>query len=931
MLGFQLEIQPLPRRRLITSALVTGGVTLGLKLLGAFQAFDLALWDFWLRSRSPQIERDARIVLVEITEAEIQRFGAWPLPDTALVDAIARIDAADPRAIGLISPSSLFATPEEPTQDVDSREDAESATLEVIPAEPPEPPSESSASALPQSEPEPNQQIDSVLLGEFDRLPYLVGAFDSLTRDEISPLLLDRQLGAMDVLLDLDGKLRRNLLSVTSDSSQPQASFALKLSLLYLQHEGIEPHSLHSKRGWFQLGESRLVPLSPSAGGYVRAQKRGYHIPLTYRLPLRDFPHLTLSELRAGDYDPELFHDRVVIFGTSAPRFSYAFETPIDRRSDRSNPQQSLPNLWIQAQATQHLLSIALGDITATRTVANWLEVLATLAWVGLGVWGNAQLVQHWPRADKHQWSASLRGAAVVVAGGSVLTLALAWGAMSAGVWFPIGSLLAGLWGGSLAIVGLQIHNLRQHDEDLSAVLDLTVQHADEVEGQLVEDSKRQRNESTLKSQQVLDAIPVGVALFNARGELEYVNDRARALLGETLLAKVFTKNIGVEGFAVACGIYDTQTEAPCEADRLPATQALRGKTSYSHDLEIRTPPSQRRTISAADLDSGRAALALHDRIPIEGWGQPIYSLTGAIQNAIFVFQDTIAQQEAWNERLQLTSELELKNEALQETDRLKDEFLKRTTHELRTPLNGIIGSLQIVLDDLCDDRFEERELLDQANQSALHLFDIVNDILDFSNIKSGQVVLDLRRVDLHACLTQSLYLQLSSLRQKKLQLVKQYHAEPIGVHVDPIRLKQVFLNTIGNAIKFTEQGSITIATSLGTRELSSGEIQPVAVIEIHDTGIGVDLAIQPKLFEAFAMADGSSTRRYSGSGLGLAICRHLLDLMGGAIELESEGRDRGTVVRIRLPISQDAPEPVDPDDTTTASSPSSGLKTPLS
>ena len=86
-----------------------------------------------------------------------------------------------------------------------------------------------------------------------------------------------------------------------------------------------------------------------------------------------------------------------------------------------------------------------------------------------------------------------------MVAGGSVLTLALAWGAMSAGVWFPIGSLLAGLWGGSLAIVGLQIHNLRQHDEDLSAVLDLTVQHADEVEGQLVED-RSEEHTSELQS-----------------------------------------------------------------------------------------------------------------------------------------------------------------------------------------------------------------------------------------------------------------------------------------------------------------------------------------------------------------------------------------------------------------------------------------------
>jgi len=917
MLGFHLEIRELPRRSLVASALLTASLALGLKFVGAFQAFDLALWDLWLRSRPRDSETEARVVIVDVTEAEIQRIGDWPLPDAIAIEAINQIEASQPRAIGLIAPNSLAGNPGPDPASRRQPDDADPSRF--VPTAPIATEDAKSAAGLAVPAPALETPIGDSLIDLFDRLPHLVGAFDSLYRDEISPRLVDRQLGAMDVQLDLDGQLRRNLISVRADDWQPHASFALSLSLLYLQYESIEPHSLHSDLGWFQFGKTRIAPLSPNAGGYVRAQRRGYHIPLVYRLPPRDFPRLTLSELREGRYDPALLRDRVVIFGTSAPRFDNAYETPIENSRDRSDPLQNLPNLWVQAQATQHLLSIALRGKGSVSTVPEWIESIATLAWVGLGLWGNTQIAKRWTReTTRRQWNLVWQGALVVAIGGGAVTVAIAWGAMSAGVWFPVGSLLAGLWSSTLAVVLLQIRNLRQHDEDVTTILDVTLQHAESVEGQLVQDSERQRHESTMQSQQVLDAIPVGVALFDARGRLEYVNDRARILLGEPLLEKLFSDGIAAEDFARTCGLYDKRTGELCTDDRLPVTLALQGKTSYNHELELQTlSPLSKQVVEAAALDTGLAAIALHDRIPIEGWGQPIYSLTGSIQNAIFVFQDTIARQAAWNERLQLTTELEMKNEALQETDRLKDEFLKRTTHELRTPLNGIIGSLQIVLDDLCDDRFEERELLDQANQSALHLFDIVNDILDFSNIKSGQVVLDLRCVDLHACLTQSLYLQLSGLRQKKLQLVKQYCASAIGVRVDPIRLKQVFLNTIGNAIKFTEQGSITISTRLDARVLPSGEAETVAIVEICDTGIGVDPAIQPKLFEAFAMADGSSTRRYGGSGLGLAICHQLLDLMGGAIELHSDGQDCGTTVRIRLPVSDEYPGATDATETT--------------
>ncbi|TAF54474.1 MAG: CHASE2 domain-containing protein, partial [Oscillatoriales cyanobacterium] len=761
---------------------------------------------------------------------------------------------------------------------------------------------------------------------EFDRIPHLVAGFEDLNGDKLSPRIPTRQLGAIDVVLDPDGKLRRNLLSIRTQDRLPQASFALRLSLLYLRHEAIDPHSLDSERGWFQFGATRLRPLPASGGGYVRALQQGYNIPLIYQHPLRQFPRATLSQVLNDRMDANLFRDRVVIIGTAAPRFSYAFETPLtDTASNTTDPRHTLPDLWVQAQATQQLLTIALEGKGMMSSVPDGLEAIGVILWAGVGTIVNAKIYRYWKqRHDHHQmWRIILVSTIGVTVAGSLITLGVGWGLMAIGLWLPVAGMVGGLSAGAVGFSVLKARQIHEQQTDLAVILDTTLQHAELIEGQLVNDRDQYHTESTLKSQQILDAMPVGVTLFNARGMLEYANDRARSLLGEQILSQPLT----VGDFTTVCQVYDPKTNQPCSAERLPVTLALNGKASYVQNLEIRSTsmPSLEAGTPKRDIAPGLEPIessasppfspspaAPTYRIPIEGWGQPIYNLQGSIQHAIFVFQDTIRQEEAWNERLRLTADLEAKNQELQEADRLKDEFLKRTTHELRTPLNGIIGSLQIVLDDLCDDRFEERELLDQAHQSALHLFEIVNDILDFSRIKSGHVVLDLRSVDLHACLTQSLYLQLSNLRQKKLKLIKKYTDDSITVLADPIRLKQVLINTIGNAVKFTDQGSISIQTSIEIRPQPSGEPQAYGIVEILDTGIGVDPQIQPKLFEAFVMADGSSTRRYGGSGLGLTICRHLLALMNGTIELNSDGRDCGTVVRLSIPL---APEdsPADP------------------
>ncbi len=263
-------------------------------------------------------------------------------------------------------------------------------------------------------------------------------------------------------------------------------------------------------------------------------------------------------------------------------------------------------------------------------------------------------------------------------------------------------------------------------------------------------------------------------------------------------------------------------------------------------------------------------------------------------------------------------TELESAWQEAKTANQLKNQFLTTISHELRTPLNAILGSLRLVRDDCCDDRQEEKEFLQRADDAAIHLLNIINDILDISKIEAGALSVNLEAVELQPLIEEAIDLQRNAIRTKGLQLNLPQFPEQIWVQADPDKLKQVLLNVLGNAIKFTEEGSITVSlrvessgTSNGSKTLTS--ISKVT-IAIQDTGIGVAPETQDKLFQPFVMVDGSKTRKFGGTGLGLAISRNLTELMGGSVSLYSEGIDRGTTVEITLPKTHASPslEPID-------------------
>jgi signal transduction histidine kinase len=238
------------------------------------------------------------------------------------------------------------------------------------------------------------------------------------------------------------------------------------------------------------------------------------------------------------------------------------------------------------------------------------------------------------------------------------------------------------------------------------------------------------------------------------------------------------------------------------------------------------------------------------------------------------------------------TAELHAAKDRAEEMARLKGEFLANMSHELRTPLNGILGMTESVLDSELTP--EQREFLTIAKASAESLRKIIDDVLDFSKLDARKVVLNWIEFNLEQALQETVKSLAFLAAQKRLEL--RYHIEP-GVPAalvgDPRALGQVLINLIGNAIKFTEHGSVSVTVR---REAEEGT-QVLLHVSVADTGLGIPAAKHASIFDAFVQADGSSTRRHGGTGLGLAISASLVKMMGGRIGVESR-EGQGSVFR---------------------------------
>jgi signal transduction histidine kinase len=266
------------------------------------------------------------------------------------------------------------------------------------------------------------------------------------------------------------------------------------------------------------------------------------------------------------------------------------------------------------------------------------------------------------------------------------------------------------------------------------------------------------------------------------------------------------------------------------------------------------------------------------------------YQLGTAIQNVRLL--ESIKHQQA---------ELQVKNDQLEhlvaelrEADRMKNEFLANTSHELRTPLNSIIGFLNLVVDGLCESDEEQMELLGHALTSGKHLLSLINEVLDLSRIEAGRLQVECAEIDLGAILNEVAATMAAQAREKDLGLFCPRVPEGLRVIADEARLRQVLVNVIGNAIKFTPKGSVTIGVEspAGSSSVS---------VWVRDSGIGVGDEKRSRLFQKFSQGDTSTTRKYGGTGLGLVIVKELVEMMGGSVRLESPGENQGTTVTLLL------------------------------
>ena len=268
------------------------------------------------------------------------------------------------------------------------------------------------------------------------------------------------------------------------------------------------------------------------------------------------------------------------------------------------------------------------------------------------------------------------------------------------------------------------------------------------------------------------------------------------------------------------------------------------------------------------------------------------------IDQATWDLRETLEQLEIQN------VELDLAKKRAQEAARIKSEFLANMSHELRTPLNGVLGFTRQMLKTPL--RTTQRDYMLTIERSANNLLSIINDVLDFSKLEAGKLMLESIPFPLRATLDETLVLLAPSAHEKKLELtVVCDNNVPDNVIGDALRLQQILINLMGNAIKFTEKGTINLRVEQHTLTATQVELE----IQVRDTGIGISEEQQAQLFQAFRQADASISRRHGGSGLGLVITQKLVREMNGEITFVSRQNHGSTFwVRVKLDLNPNAP-----------------------
>jgi len=367
----------------------------------------------------------------------------------------------------------------------------------------------------------------------------------------------------------------------------------------------------------------------------------------------------------------------------------------------------------------------------------------------------------------------------------------------------------------------------------------------------------------------ITSSLGEGVCALDSSARITFANPAAAAMLGWDA-----PSGPGALGGVIAAGGNDPAGATP-EFLSGPALQVIQsGATLRDDDAEwLRSDGSS--------LPVAFTASAILDEDLVAG--------------AVIVFRDI-------SERREAETAIRVARDQAIEASRLKSQFLANMSHEIRTPMNGVVGLCRILLDTEVDDT--QRKYLLALQDCGENLMVIMNDILDFSKIEAGKLDLEDISFDVVSSLSSVTNAMAISAHDKGLALRLDIDpALPQFVRGDPVRFRQIVTNLVGNAIKFTPAGSITITAAVRI----GGRIR----ISVTDTGIGIDPAARSKVLSAFGQADSSTTRRYGGTGLGLAICSHLVGMMGGVLDFVSQP-GQGSTFWFEVPLRSSVAPAVD-------------------
>ncbi|MEI7465894.1 MAG: response regulator, partial [Burkholderiales bacterium] len=365
----------------------------------------------------------------------------------------------------------------------------------------------------------------------------------------------------------------------------------------------------------------------------------------------------------------------------------------------------------------------------------------------------------------------------------------------------------------------------------------------------------------------IMDQIPVTVSYIDADLRYRYINRAQSQWLGKDEHEVVERPVRDVVGDAVFADI----------APRL--REALAGK-------EI--PLERQRTDRHGNpvWHSGRHVPDVDD----QGQAVGVYTVFFDVSQRAQAEQ-RLRQRE--QELLQREGELRQAKEVAENASRAKSEFLANMSHEIRTPMNGVLGLTELLLDTPLDE--QQRPFVETVRNSGESLLQIINDILDFSKIEAGKLETELLDFDLLQTVEDVVQMMAVRAHAKDLELVCRIDERlPKALRGDPYRVRQVLINLVANALKFTDSGEVLVDVLM--------QDERTLRLSVHDTGIGIAPAVRERLFNPFEQADGSTTRSYGGTGLGLAICKSLVHLMGGTIGVEST-KGEGSTFWFTLPI----------------------------